>query len=276
MTSGKLPLLVLHGGPGFPHDYLEDLAELAAGGRPVVFYDQLGCGKSDHPADPSLWVMETFVEEIGVVRQALGLDRVHLFGHSWGGWLALEYALRGPVGLSSLILASACASIRAFARETKRLKQSLPEDIQQTIDRHEAEGTTHMPAYTEATMAYYTKWVCRLDPFPEHVLRSFSNVNETVYGTMQGTEWNVTGNLKGWDVSARLGELRLPALVTSGRYDEMTPALVEPLVTGIQGAEQVVFENSSHLAMVEEPDRYRKILESFCGRVETNGPHTVP
>ena len=131
-----------------------------------------------------------------------------------------------------------------------------------------------MPAYTEATMAYYTKWVCRLDPFPEHVLRSFSNVNETVYGTMQGTEWNVTGNLVGWDVSPRLGELRLPTLVTSGRYDEVTPALVEPLVTGIRGAEQVVFENSSHLAMVEEPDRYREVLESFCARVETDGLHS--
>lgn len=266
--GGKLPLLLLHGGPGFPHDYLEDLAELAEGGRPVVFYDQLGCGKSDHPADSALWVMETFVEEVATVREALGLDRVHLFGNSWGGWLALEYALRGPAGLASLILASTCASLPAFAMETLRLKESLPPEVQEVIDRHEAEGTTDDPAYAEATMAYYTKWVCRLDPFPEHVMRSFSNLSEDVYGTMQGPEWNVTGNLRDWDVTARLGELELPVLVTSGRSDEMTPPLVEPLVAGIRGAEHVVFEESSHVAMVEEPDRYREILESFCSRVE--------
>ncbi len=266
--NGKLPLLVLHGGPGFPHDYLEDLARLADGGRGVVFYDQLGCGKSDHPDDPSLWVMDTFVEEVSAVREALGLDRVHLLGHSWGGCLALQYALGQPAGLASLVLASTCASLPAFAMETRRLKESLPADVQEVIDRHEAEGTTDDPAYAEATMAYYSQWVCRLDPFPEHVMRSFSNHSEDVYGTMQGPEWNVTGNLRDWDVTASLGELGLPVLVTSGRYDEMTPALVEPLVTGIRGAEHVVFEESSHLAMAEEPDRYREMVESFCRRVE--------
>ena len=266
--DGKQPLLLLHGGPGVPHDYLEDLAALAEGGRPVLFYDQLGCGKSDHPDDSALWVMETFVEEVATVREALGLDQVHLLGHSWGGWLALEYALRGPTGLSSLVLASTCASLPAFAAETRRLKESLPPEVQEVLDRHEAEGTTDDPAYVEATMAYYTQWVCRLDPFPDHVMRSFSNISEDVYGTMQGPEWNVTGNLRDWDVTGRLGELELPVLVTSGRHDEITPALVEPLVTGTRGAEHVVFEQSSHLAMAEEPDRYRQIVESFCSRVE--------
>lgn len=145
-TNGKLPLLVLHGGPGFPHDYLEDLARLADGGRVVVFYDQLGCGRSDHPDDPSLWVMDTFVEEVSVVREALGLDRIHLLGHSWGGWLALDFALGRPAGLESLVLASTCASLPAFAAETRRLKESLPPDVQEVIDRHEAEGTTDDPA----------------------------------------------------------------------------------------------------------------------------------
>ena len=266
--DGKIPLLVLHGGPGFPHDYLEDLAQLAEGGRPVVFYDQLGTGKSDHPDDSALWVMETFVEEVAAVREALGLDQAHLLGHSWGGWLALEYTLRRPAGLLSLILASACASLPAFAAETRRLKDSLPAEVREVIDRHEAQGTTDDPEYAEATMAYYTQWTCRLDPFPEHVMRSFSNLNEDVYGTMQGPEWNVTGNLRDWDVTARLGELALPVLVTSGRYDEMTPAVVEPLVSGIPGAEHVVFEESSHLAMAEEPDRFREIVESFCSGVE--------
>jgi proline-specific peptidase len=271
-TSAKLPLLALHGGPGFPHDYLEDLATLAEDGRAIVFYDQLGCGRSDHPDDTSLWVMDTFVEELAAVRDALGLDQVHLLGHSWGGWLALEYALGRPTGLASLVLASTCASLPGFAAETRRLKESLPAEVQEVIDRHEAEGTTDDPAYEEATMAYYTQWVCRLDPFPDHVMRTFMNVSEDVYGTVQGPEWNVTGNLKDWDVTARLGELDLPVLVTSGRYDEMTPALVKPLVDGIRGAESVVFEESAHLAMAEEPERYREVLESFLGRVETAAP----
>lgn len=266
--GGKVPLLVLHGGPGLPHDYLSDLAELAEAGRAVVFYDQLGCGRSDHPDDAALWVMETFVEEVVAVREALGLDRVHLLGHSWGGWLALEYALRGSAGLASLVLASTCASLPAFAVETRRLKESLPPEVQEVIDRHEAAGTTDDPAYAQATMAYYTQWGCRLEPFPEHVMRSISNLSQDVSATMQGPEWNVTGNLRDWDVTARLGELLLPVLITSGRYDEMTPALMEPLVSGIEGAEHIVFEESAHFAMVEEPDRYRKILESFLGRVE--------
>ncbi len=162
--SGKLPPLVVHGGPGFPHDYLEDLAGLADDGRPVVFYDQIGCGKSDHPDDGALWTMTTFVEEVATVRDAVVLDRVHLLGHSWGGWLALEHALGRPSGLASLILASTCASLPAFAAEIRRLKESLPVEVQEVIDRHEAEGTTDDDAYTEATMAYYTQWVCRLDP----------------------------------------------------------------------------------------------------------------
>lgn len=229
--DGKLPLLVLHGGPGFPHDYLEDLAGLADAGRPVVFYDQLGCGKSDHPDDPELWVIDTFVDEVAAVREALGLDRVHLLGHSWGGWLALEYALTRPPGITGLVLASACASLPAFAAQTRALKESLPAQVQEVIDRHEAAGTTDAEEYAEATMAYYTQWACRLEfPWPEHVMRSFENLREDVYVTMQGPEWNVTGNLKDWDVTARLGELDLPVLVTSGRHDEMTPAVVRPLV----------------------------------------------
>lgn len=268
--SGKLPLLVLHGGPGFPHDYLEDLAGLADEGRAVVFYDQLGCGKSDHPDDPALWVMDTFVDELRVVREGIGLDRVHLLGHSWGGWLALEYVLTSPPGLASLILASTCASLPAFAAETRRLKTSLPADVQETIDRHEAAGTTHDDAYVDAAMAYYTQWVCRRVPFPEHVMRTFTNSREEIYATMQGPEWNVTGNLKHWDVTTRLGELDLPVLITSGRHDEMTPALIKPLSEGIAGAESVVFEDSAHLAMAEEPERYRRVVESFLSRVETS------
>ena len=176
----------------------------------MVFYDQLGCGKSGHPDDPALWVMETFVDEVATIRAVLGLDRVHLLGYSWGGWLALEYTLRKPAGLASLVLASTCASIPAFAVETRRLKESLPRETQEVIDRHEAEGTTDDPDYLVAALAYYRQWVCRLDPYPEHVLRSFLSISADVYEIMQGPEWHVTGNLKDWDVTARLGEIGCP------------------------------------------------------------------
>jgi proline-specific peptidase len=268
-SGGEPPLLVVHGGPGLPHDYLDDLAGVADGERAVVFYDQLGCGHSDHPDDPALWAMETFLDELATLRAALGLDRVHLLGHSWGGWLALEYALGRPPGLESLVLASTCASVPAFAAQTRRLKQSLPPQVQQAIDRHEAAGTTNDPAYLQATMAYRTRWLCRLDPFPAHLVRSVANLSQEVYQTMVGpAEWKVTGNLKDWDVTAALGQLDLPVLVTSGRHDEMTPALVGPLVDGIRGAEWVVFEHSAHRATVEEPDRYRQVLGSWLGRVD--------
>ena len=268
-SGGKVPVLTLHGGPGVPHDYLTDLARLADHGRPVVFYDQLGCGRSDHPADPTLWVMGTFVDELSTIRRSLGLDRVHLLGHSWGGWLALEYALSQPDGVASMVLASTCASIPAFAAVSRRLKQQLPVDVQRVIDHHEAAGTTDEDAYIEASMAYFTQWVCRRDPWPDHVLSSFLNLSEDVYGTMQGPEWNVIGNLKDWDVTARLREIDVPVLVTSGRHDEMTPEVVQPLVDGIPGAEWVIFENSAHLAMAEEPDRFLDVVESFLARVES-------
>jgi proline-specific peptidase len=202
------------------------------------------------------------------VRAALGLDRVHVLGHSWGGWLALEYAVGGPDGLAGLVLASTCASLPAFAAQTRQLKASLSADVQEVLDRHEADGTTDDPAYQEASMAYFGQWVIRLQPIPDHVMSSFMNGNDVIYGTMQGPEWNVTGNLKDWDVTARLGELDLPVLVTSGRHDEMTPELVRPLVEGLPEAEWVVFEDSAHMAPAEEPERYRETVEAFLSRVE--------
>ncbi|WP_410363490.1 proline iminopeptidase-family hydrolase [Streptomyces sp. 5K101] len=268
-SDGKLPLLVVNGGPGCPHDYLQDLAELAdESGRQVVFYDQLGCGRSDRPDDPALWVMETFVNEVTAVRDALGLHQVHLFGHSWGTQVALEYALGRPEGLVSLVLASPLANAPAYEAEARRLKESLPVEVREVLDHHEAQGTTGDPAYEAAGMEFYRRWLCRLDPWPAHLLRSFTDWREDVYAAMWGAEWNITGNLKDWDVTPRLGELDLPVLITSGRHDITTPTTVRPIADGIQGAEWVVFEQSAHLASAEEPEHYRQVLESFLTMVE--------
>ncbi|MFE0645049.1 proline iminopeptidase-family hydrolase [Streptomyces sp. NPDC058877] len=268
--AGRLPLLVVNGGPGCSHDYLDDLGALhGETGRQVVFYDQIGCGRSDRPDDPALWVMSTFVEEVAAVRAALGLDRVHLYGHSWGSQIALEYVLTRPAGLASLVLAGPIPSAPVYQAEVRRLKESLPAGVREVLDRHEAAGTLDDEEYREAVMAFYRRWLCRLDPWPPHLVRSFTDIREDVYAALWGTtEWNLTGRLKDWDVTDRLGEIDLPVLVTTGRHDATTPAVVRPLVEGIRGASWTVFEESAHLPSAEEPERYRQVLGAFLAAVE--------
>src|SRR5690348_183970 len=172
---GKLPLLCLHGGPGAPHDYLESLERVAETGRRAIFYDQVGCGKSSR-TDESMWNVETFVEELGVVRDALGLAQTHLFGSSWGGMLAMEYALTHPAGLASLTLSSSPASIPLWEQETGRLRRELPDDVQRVLDKHEAAGTTDSPEYEEAMMEFYKRHVIRSEPMPAGVARTFAAI----------------------------------------------------------------------------------------------------
>jgi L-proline amide hydrolase len=269
--AGKLPLLCLHGGPGGTHDYLEPLEGMAATGRRTIFYDQLGCGRSDLPGDPSLWTVELFVDEVGAVREALGLERVHLFGNSWGGMLAMEYALTRPPGLASLVLASAPASIPQWVEETGRLRAQLPAEVQAVLDRHEQAGTTDDPEYTEAAMVFNRRHVCRVDPWPDCVLRSFEFIERhgVVYHTMNGpSEFHVTGTLREWSVVDRLGEIDVPTLVVTGEHDEATPAINRTVAEGIRGAESVVLEGASHMAHVEQTDDYLRLLDRFLSRVE--------
>ncbi len=267
----KLPLLCLHGGPGALHDYLEPLGALAETGRRVIFYDQTGCGRSWVQRDPAEWTVELFVAEVGAVREALGLDRVHLFGSSWGGMLAMEYALTRPAGLAGLVLSSSPASIPLWAEETSRLRSQLPPDTRATLDEHEAAGTLDSPEYQAATMEFYERHVCRLDPWPDYVNRSFAGMEEhpEVYVTMQGpNEFVITGTLKRWDVTGRLGEIHLPTLITHGRHDEFTPRQARALHEGIAGSELATFEDSSHMQFAEEPERYRDVVSAFLERVE--------
>ncbi len=271
--SGKLPLLCLHGGPGAPHDYLEPLERVAETGRRAIFYDQVGCGKSSR-TNESMWNVQTFVDEVAAVRDALGLDRTHVFGSSWGGMLAIEYALTRPPGLASLTLSSSPASIPLWAEETGRLRSELPPDVRRILDEHEAAGTADSAEYEQATMEFYKRHVIRLEPMPEYVARTFAQLAENpgVYRHMQGTnEFVITGTLEDWDVTGRLGEVDVPTLVTSGRHDECTPRQAEIVHRGIRGSEWVVFEDSSHTQFAEEPDRYLEVLDDFLSRVEARG-----
>lgn len=266
-----LPLVCLHGGPGALHDYLEPLEALAGTGRRVVLYDQIGCGRSwiDKPTD--FWTVELFVAEVQAIRDALGLDRIHLFGSSWGGMLAMEYALTRPSGLESLVLSSSPASIPLWAEETARLRDELPDEIKRTLDEHEAAGTTASPEYAAAQEAFYRRHVCRVQPPPDWYLRTMAGMAEhpDVYHHMQGpNEFVITGTLKDWDITHRLEEIRVPTLILAGRHDEFTPRQAQVVHDGIAGSELVTFENSSHMQFTEEPERFREVVVAFLDRVE--------
>ena len=268
---GKLPLLVLHGGPGASHDYLEPLEAMANTGRRVIFYDQLGGGNSDHPHNPSMWTVELFVEELGAVRKALALDRLHLLGQSWGGMLGMEYALTQPDGLVSLTVADSPASIPLWVSEANRLRAQLPPEVQQTLLHHEQNGTTDSREYQDAMLVYYRRHVCRLDSWPDCVTRTFEKLAQypEVYNTMNGpSEFHVIGTLKTWDITDRLHEIKVPTLLLSGRYDEATPIIVEPIQRSIPGSEWIIFENSSHMPHVEETELYLQVLDRFLMHVE--------
>jgi L-proline amide hydrolase len=271
-APGKLPLLALHGGPGAAHDYLESLDALVKTGRRVIYYDQLGCGNSSIPEKkPDMWTVKLFVEEVDAVRQALGLERIHLLGQSWGGMLAMEYMLTQPKGIVSLTIASSPASMKQWVAEANRLRTYLPADVRALLDKHEAENTTDHPDYIAATDVFYSRHVCRV-PYPPYVKTSFDKLaaNPEVYNTMNGpNEFHVVGTLKNWDIIDRLPEIKAPTLVTSGKYDEATPLIAGTVYTGIPGARWALFNHSSHMAHVEEAQQYRRVLAKWLHQTES-------
>jgi L-proline amide hydrolase len=264
------PLVVLHGGPGACHDYLESLAALhAETGRAVVLYDQLGCGNSEHlpDAEAAFWTVDLFKLELERLLETLGIaGGYHLLGQSWGGMLGMEHAFDQPAGLLSLTIANSPASLGLWVEEANRLRAALPADVQATLLRHEADGTTDDPAYEEAMNVFYERHVCRVKPMPEEVARSFAKLAEdpTVYHTMNGpSEFHVIGSLQGWDVTDRLGAIDVPCLVISGEFDEATPAVVAPLVAGLSDVRSVVFDGTSHMPHAEAPERFRPVVAAF-------------
>ena len=267
LGSGAAPLLALHGGPGSTHHYFGPL-ERVADERPVVVYDQLGCGRSDRPQDVE-WSVAVFRDEVDAVRSQLGLQRIHLLGTSWGGMLALEHVLSGAEGLVSLILSSTLASIEQWATEQLLLKNALPTDIVEVLDRHERAATYDDPEYEQAMEAYFDRHFYRgPKPRPELELMNAEKARD-VYRAMQGpNEWTVTGALRGWDVRDRLGEIDLPTLVIRGRHDMCTDPIAATLVEGISDACEVVLEESSHTPVLEETERYLEAISVFMQQCE--------
>lgn len=246
--GGGTPLLCLHGGPGSTHHYFAPLLALADE-RPVVLYDQLGCGGSPNDREVP-WSLRLFLDEVDALRSALDLERVHLLGTSWGGMLALEHALSGYGGLASLVLSSTLASAREWEVAVGALVAALPPrvDVDDEIyRRHVYTGPLDRP----------------------EIERGNAGRGVDVYTAMWGpNEWTVTGALRGWDVRDRLDEIDVPTLILRGRHDLSTEAVTATLVNGIPHARTAVFEHSAHMPVLEETDRYLDVVGTFLRDAE--------
>jgi proline-specific peptidase len=263
------PLLAVHGGPGLPHNYISSLERLADE-REVIFWDQLGCGNSERPSDPALWTMERSVDEMDAVVKELGLNDFHIFGNSWGGMLAQQYALDVMPRAASLTISNSIASIPKFSEMVTRLKADLDPATQSAIDRHEAAGTTHSPEYQAAIRTWNETYLCRVRPWPAELEDAFRRMGTEIFETMFGaSDFNIVGTIRYWDVFDRLTEIVLPTLVLAGRFDECVPEHMWEMHQRIAGSRFELFESSAHLPFIEEPDRFDQVMREFLRSHDT-------
>lgn len=260
------PLLVLHGGPGMPSYYLEPLAGLAAD-RPVVLYDQLGCGRSDRPDDPSLWTVARAVAEVDAVRRELALGRVHILGHSWGAFLALAYAVEFGDCVASLVLSSPLVSVSGWMDDASELVSRLPCHLRRKIEEHEREATFSHPAYVEATMEFSRRFFCTLDPWPPQLERTFRELGTGPYLTMWGpSEFTQTGTLRGADLTPALSGLSVQSLWIGGDQDEVSTPRLAGFARRASG-QLVILRGGSHCLHLEQPSRYLTVVGDFLTSV---------
>jgi proline-specific peptidase len=261
--SGERTLLTLHGGPGVPSPYLYSMADLAGPNRRVVFYDQLGCGDSDKHGDPSLWVIEKFVEGVEAVRIGLGLGQIDLWGQSFGGMLAQEYALAYPDALRTLTLASTICSASFHRTELARLIDEFPPDTRAQLRHAHLTGDTSAPGYHGASQEFWARHVSRIPHSPE-MQDSTDRTAVDMFTAMWGPDdVAMVGTLKDWDISGRIHDITTPTLITVGAYDELTPASSEMIAERITGSTLVLFQQSSHHAHWEERERYMQVVGTF-------------
>lgn len=255
------PLVCVHGGPGSTHHYFTPLEELARSGRAVVVYDQVGCGGSSRPPIDEL-SLAVFVDELANIHDRLGLERTHVLGTSWGGMVALEHALTRPPSLQSLILSSTLACARSWAREAARLRDAMPEDLRWAL------SDPGDPAYERADAVFFERHVCRLGITPE-IERMMEEKGTYVYEGLWGpNEWTLTEQLARWDVRERLSDIGGPVLITAGRHDLCTQAILAELQRGLPRAETVLFDDSAHMPYLEQPNDYRSSLHAFLERAD--------
>lgn len=264
--NGKAKMLLLHGGPGATHEYFECFEDfLPQAGVEFYYYDQLGSHYSDQPTDAGLWTIPRFVEEVEQVRKSLGLENFYLLGHSWGGMLGIEYALKYGRHLKGFVLSNMTASVPSYVKYVNELRRQLPKDVIAVLDKYEAKGEYENPEYQQAMFGtVYAKHLCRLNPLPEPVERTFKHFFAPVYNTMQGpNEFVITGNFKDWDRWADLPRIKTPTLVMGGKFDEMNPADIRREAKLIPNARLAICENGSHMSMWDDQQTYFRHLLKF-------------
>ena len=268
---GVPKILTLHGGPGVTHEYFECMEDfLPPAGRAYYYYDQLGSAYSDQPDDPKLWVVDRFRDEVEQVRTVLGLENFHLYGQSWGGMLGIEYALKYQQHLKSLVISNMTASIASYVKYINELRGKFPREVIATLEKYEAKGEFEAPEYQETMFkTVYARHLCRVDPWPEPVERTFKHLNPKVYNTMQGpNEFVVNGTFKDWDRWNDLKRIRVPTLLIVGRYDTMSVADIQRMGKEIPHSRVAICENGSHLSNYDDQEAYFRHLLGFWSDVD--------
>jgi proline iminopeptidase len=270
LGGSSIKVLTLHGGPGFSHLYLNCFEDfLPQAGIEFYFYDQLGSLFSDNPDDPSLWTVGRYTDEVEQVRQALGLEDFILYGHSWGGMLAYEYALKYPQHLRGVVISNMVASIPRYQAYVARFKNELSAADRKTLKKYEAAKQFDAPEYQKIVMdRIYTKHICRLNPWPAPVELAFRFFNEKIYNHLQGpNEFVITGTFKNWDRMADLKNIKTKALLMGARYDEMDPEEMRRIATAMPNARAVISDRGSHLCMYDDQAWYFRELITFLKQV---------
>jgi proline iminopeptidase len=257
--DAPIKVLTLHGGPGMSHLYFASFEDfLPAAGIEFYYYDQLGCLFSDNPDDKSLWTVEGYTEEVEEVRRALGLENFYLYGHSWGGILAYEYALKYGQHLKGVVISSMVASTASYEKYVAKLRAQFPPAVQKTLAQYEAKGDYDAPEYQQIIEEQlYSQYICRVDPWPAPLELTLRFINAKIYNYLQGpNEFVITGTLKNWDRTADLGKIKTRALVMGARYDEMDPDEIRHIATLMPDARAAISARGSHLAMYDDQEWY--------------------
>jgi proline iminopeptidase len=275
-NNPTIKLLLLNGGPGATHEYFECMENfLPKEGIEFIYYDQLGCGNSDKVTDTSFWDLPRYVEEVEQVRKALNLnkDNFYLLGHSWGGILAMQYALKYQDNMKGLIISnmmSSCPDYGNYANNV--LSKQFDPKVLDTIRQIEARGDFANPKYMELLMPnFYAKHICRipLDQWPEPVTRSFSKTNQSLYVTMQGpSEFGISGKLLNWDVKAELPNIKTATLTIGGQFDTMDPEHMKWMSTQVQNGQYLYCAYGSHMSMYDDQQTYMQGLIKFLKSVD--------
>jgi len=263
-------VIALNGGPGVPCDYIrESHSFLANGSYRFIAFDQLGTGLSDRSDDVRLYTLKRYCEEVDAVRQALVNGPAHILGHSWGGWLAIEYACTFGEHLLSLILEDTCADIPFLRSELNILRSALGPEILQMMLAHEAAGTFEHPEYKAAITLLDYRHVCRLKERPAALHRSINNMSEHIYEHMQGpNEFVYTGELANWNRVKEIKSVHCPVLIIVGQFDEITSNCAEQMYQKFPNVEMELFLESSHTPFFEEPEKFRETLLKFLDTLQ--------